>query len=186
MKRGALALLLAPTLGQEKSEEVVRTACARLGFGEPEELRVDQAVAVIDLLGQSEGIVGVVARFVKVRGELEDLVDTPPPSSPPTAPSLPPGPAVLGTMTPGGGVAFARPRAADVKTGDLLAFFAPALGDEKSRETIAIYAARVGATGPDFSYAQALQMLELMAQAEGILGVVARFAKARFILTFPS
>jgi hypothetical protein len=180
MRRSQLVGLLAPTLGLEKSEEVVTAAVRRLRLGVSDELTVAQALAILDDLTQTPGIVGVVARFVKARGELEDLTELVPSSVPPSSP------AAMTAMTPGGGVAVFR--ATDqikVSKDELVALLSPALGEEKSGEAIAAYAPKVGALGTEFTRAQAAKMLELMSAADGILGVVASFARARFILKYP-
>jgi hypothetical protein len=175
MRRSQLVGLLAPTLGMEKSEDVISGAAKRLRISLGDELTVAHAAAILDDLAQTGGIVGVVARFVKARGELEDLDDLVPSSAP--QPLL---------MTPGGGVPVVRmPDRAKVTRDELIALLSPALGDEKSVEAIAAYAPKVGATGVEFTRAQVARMLELMSAADGILGVVASFARARFILKFP-
>jgi hypothetical protein len=169
MRRSQLVGLLAPTLGLEKTEEVVQAASRKLRIPLGDELTGAQAAAILDELTQWNGIVGVVARFVKTRGELEDL---PPPSVPPSSqPSPPP-------QSP-------SPKDARVRREELVALLSPALGDAKSEEAISAYAPKVGSTGTDFTRAQAAKMLELMSASDGILGVVASFARARFLLKFP-
>jgi hypothetical protein len=177
MKTSALVQLLAPKLGLEKSEGIVSSSIKRLGLPTDGDLSYGELLLVLDDLGRMGGIVGVVARFIKLRGELEvpdDEVTTLMPSATPPSADLP----------------IVRVSAPDALPGhlshdDINAFLAPALGDAKGLEAIAVYAAKIGATGEYFTRAQALEILELMAQAEGVLGTVARFAKARFILLFP-
>jgi hypothetical protein len=177
MRRSQLVALLAPTLGQEKSEDVISGAAKRLRITIGDEVTLAQAAAILDDLAQSGGIVGVVARFVKARSELGD-VDALVPSS------VPPSPTGTRLLTPGGGVPAVRSYAAIVTREELIALLSPVLGDEKSAEAIAAYAPKVGATGAEFTRAQAEGMLELMSAADGTLGVVASFARARFILKF--
>ncbi|EYF06772.1 hypothetical protein [Chondromyces apiculatus] len=58
--------LLAPTLGTHKSAQIVDEATRSLGF-ERDELTLSQAMAVLDRLGTTAGIVGVTARFASAR-----------------------------------------------------------------------------------------------------------------------
>jgi hypothetical protein len=67
--RGApvdLLPLLAPALGTEKAHDAVAAVAQRMGLN-PQSLARDEALAVLDVLAESEGIVGVVARFAKTR-----------------------------------------------------------------------------------------------------------------------
>jgi hypothetical protein len=176
VERRKLVGLLARTLGLEKSEEVVLAAARKLHIALGEDLTVAQALAILDDLAETPAIVGVVARVVKARGELQELAEPsqPPPSHPSSAP-----PSSRPSGAPSGAVPVRLTR------DDLMALLAPALGEARSAEAIAAFAPKAGATGPDFSRAQAAKMLELMSAAEGMLGVVASFARARFLLKFP-
>ena len=61
---------------------------------------------------------------------------------------------------------------------------APALGAEKARDAIEQAAARRGVdVSTGLSHSGALAILDEMTKVEGIVGVVARFAKARFLLS---
>jgi hypothetical protein len=60
---------------------------------------------------------------------------------------------------------------------------APALGAEKARDAIEHAAARCGVdVSTGLSYDGALSVLDEMTNVEGIVGVVARVAKARVLL----
>ena len=66
---------------------------------------------------------------------------------------------------------------------DIVAFFTPSLGDEKARETVHGALERLQFEGKTiFERNDALRLLEEMAREEGIVGVAARFAKARILL----
>ncbi|MGH7282892.1 MAG: hypothetical protein ACRELY_15315 [Polyangiaceae bacterium] len=66
---------------------------------------------------------------------------------------------------------------------ELIAFFTPSLGEEKARETVHGAIARLRFEGKTvFDRAQSLRLLEELAREEGIVGVAARFAKARILL----
>ncbi len=170
--------LLEPTLGLDKSETLVLTASRELVIPQGDEIRVDHVLAILDRLGEMDGIAGVAARFVRARGELDALI----------APSAASAPApALTTTTPGGGVAFARPAATPhVPFEEIAMFVAPALGDAVARASVAKHAAALGIKGYDATRAEAAQILDGMSKAEGILGIVASFAKARFILKYPT
>lgn len=178
--RGQLAKLLAPTLGRAKSDEAIAEACEHLAMGPSEELRLEQARAIIDHLCSSAGLVGVVARFVKSGRALAGLAAAAPSSQPPLPPAASAGPADYPRSHPA-----AAPSPSGLGLQDLQPLLAPALGDDKAREAIATYSALVGATHDLLTRAQALEVLELMAGAEGLLGVVARFAKSRLVLRMP-
>jgi hypothetical protein len=66
---------------------------------------------------------------------------------------------------------------------DLLALLAPALGAEKARDATEAVAARMGVDARALSREDALRVLDALTATEGIVGVVARFAKARFLLS---
>ena len=66
---------------------------------------------------------------------------------------------------------------------ELIAFFTPSLGDEKARETVHGAISRLRFEGKaTFDRAESLRLLEELAREEGIVGVAARFAKARILL----
>jgi hypothetical protein len=154
-----ITVLLASALGQEKSDEVVVTAARELGFSGslygPDEVR-----AIFDKLVAAEGLVGVVARFAVTRGDVNRLAAKARPPSERQLPAAMPAPAV-----------------------DLLSLLAPALGAEKARDATEAAAAKLGLDARHLSRDEALRLLDLLASTDGIVGVVARFAKARFLLS---
>lgn len=71
----------------------------------------------------------------------------------------------------------------DVVTQSAIAgMFESALGAEKARDLVADYFARAGITTTTCTRQQAVEILDRMAKSEGIVAVVARFAKARMLL----
>lgn len=60
-----------------------------------------------------------------------------------------------------------------------------ALGDSKARDVIAKAARELRITASELDSRQAMQMLELIAAEPGLIGITARFAKARAILRWP-
>ncbi len=65
LTRTDLAALLAPTLGQEKSEEIVLGSFQKLGFS-LDGVSTAEGLAVLEELATSAGIVGIASRFAKV------------------------------------------------------------------------------------------------------------------------
>jgi hypothetical protein len=181
IRRAQLVQLLAPTLGQEKSESLVVATGRALGMQLGDTMLLEQAVLILERLAEAEGIVGVVARFVQVRGELEALARRaaePAPVRP--APHAPV--AAIAGSAPAAPTAHRQPIEPPIAVEEIIALLAPALGDSVARDTVTRYAANLGAVSSQLTRAQATAMLESMSQANGTLGVVASFAKARLIL----
>jgi hypothetical protein len=179
IKRSQLVGLLAPTLGHEKSDALVVAAARELGISLGHEVRIEHVLAILDRLGTMEGLVGVAARFVRARGELDALMAPPPSSLQPVRRTV--APPAVGAPT----MAKAPPTASRVSLEEIAMFLAPALGDVVARETVAKHAAALGVHGLDASRTEAVQILDAMSQAKGMIGVVASFAKARFLLMYP-
>jgi hypothetical protein len=64
----------------------------------------------------------------------------------------------------------------------LVMMIAPAVGEATAREAIERFTAQMGIVQSPMTIEQASRVLEAMAQVEGILGTVARFAKVRLLL----
>jgi hypothetical protein len=166
-----ISVLLASALGQDKSDEVVASAARALGITKSsysgEDIR-----GIFDKLTKAEGLVGVVARFAVSRGDVDKLV------------ARAPKPQATQVGRPEFRVGSPSPQSAPPPPiVDIMHLISPALGAEKARDAIEQAAARRGvdvATG--LSYNGALSVLDEMTKVEGIVGVVARFAKARFLL----
>jgi hypothetical protein len=157
-----LVLLLSPTLGEERSREVVRGALVTLDLSETT-LSTDDAVRVLELLGQSAGIIGSVARFAKVRLELsEEQTEAP----------------ISAGSTPSGRGSHAFTTSA----AELAALLAPNVGQEKSEEIVKETLRRKSLPPDQLLLHEGLEVLEHVAAAKGVLGVAARFAKARLIM----
>lgn len=159
ISRDDVTVLLSSALGQEKSEEVVATAAREIGVSSATSYSADEVRSIFEKLSTSEGLVGVVARFAISRGDVDKLAEKARPSE------------------------HQRAAAASTAVVDLVPLLAPAIGVEKAREAIESGAARLGLDGRTLSQESALAVLDLLAKTEGIVGVVARFAKARFLLT---
>lgn len=163
-----VAGMLAQTLGQEKSAEVVGSAATTLGYRGPLLTR-EQMVGLLDYLSGAQGLVGIAARFALRRAQAAD--DREPPSTVraverPAADRPPPAPS--------------SERTAGVR-GELIALLAQSLGAEKAEEEVAAACRRLGLAGK-LEQAQGAQVLDELAKKPGAIGATARFAKARFLL----
>jgi hypothetical protein len=169
--RSALVQLLAPTLGMEKSREVVSSAAKELGLPDPASMTLDQAEALMNRLGTAEGIVGVVARFAVGRlvtlleTENDETTDTgivvrPPKAEPST-----------GSYT----------RLPTVSMNDLVELFATTLGAPRASEVLRAAAAHLALGPGPWPRPQAMTLLDHLSAAEGIVGVVARFSQPRVL-----
>jgi hypothetical protein len=168
-----LVALLAPTLGQEKSEEVVAEGARSLGIL-ADEFSASRAVALLEALGRSPGMVGVAARFARTRfdARAQDAIEEAPTSS---------GGAKRESKPSSGRMEVAPPRVARKQVVQLLA---PTLGEEKSEEVVLAALRRRHLPEDALDQDQALTLLEDLAAQHGLIGITARFAKARLILLF--
>ncbi|CAN5924663.1 hypothetical protein BH11MYX4_BH11MYX4_56490 [soil metagenome] len=168
-----VALVFTSALGPSKSDDIVTAAARSLGIPRPK-YTSDEVRAIFGVLVRSEGLVGVIARFAMSRGDVDRLVSRTPQriSAEPPLRSLPP---ALRTAPP--------PARLVAQNADLLPLLTPSLGAANAREAVAEAAARCGVDlAPGLSRSGALRVLDELARVDGIVGVVARFAKARFLL----
>jgi hypothetical protein len=174
--RDDIAALLASALGQDKSDEVVASAAMNASVAQTD-YASDDIRRIFDELVKAEGLVGVVARFVVSRGDVEKLIARLPKMSSKAKPGG-------GTPASAGAHDAASPQSLPPSVAiDIMHLIAPALGAEKSRDAIEQAAARRGIDlSVGLTYNGALAVLDEMTKVEGIVGVVARFAKARFLL----
>jgi hypothetical protein len=70
-----------------------------------------------------------------------------------------------------------------VRAADVCLLISPSLGEEKARELVAKHAALLHLPADAFPHGDALALLDGMAVEGGVVSVVARFAKARLLLT---
>lgn len=191
ISREDLALALAPSLGEEKSVEVVLAALAKLGF-DAAVLEPVQVDAVLDLLAKESGLVGVAARVAKQRSRVfsDDPAGASSGDSSATRRSLwPRTDARLYESSSTLRAPSVPPRQPDiVRVKDIVRMLGAAVGDVRSEEAVASVLARLEIRGTadspvkELSREQALEVLELLATEPGKLGVTARFAKARLLL----
>jgi hypothetical protein len=210
--------LLTPTLGWDKSSEVVSVALARRGLSHGE-LSLDDALTLLEVLSGTAGMVGIAARYAATRVQsLRATSSAAPPSRAESArggPSSSPGsqqPSSAGSRssatTPPSSAApqsstlrsadatappvsgsgdmpsssRARPVAVDLR--DIVELFEGAMGRERSEEVVFAAARRLSLPTERLDKAHALSLLDTLVSEPGIVGLCARFAKARLILRF--
>jgi hypothetical protein len=164
ISKDELTKLLAAALGQEKSEEVVVSTARSLGLTPPN-FSAAEVQALFAMLSKADGLIGVVARFAVSRGDVDTLVERARTESSRNLRASDPSSAKL-----------------RITAVDLLPLLAPALGTEKARDAVTTTAQRMRLDPQNLSREQALGVLDALAESDGIVGVVARFAKARFLL----
>ena len=168
-----VAVLLASALGQHKSAELVMATASALGLTRAT-LSADDVRAIFDKLASTEGLVGVVARFAVSRGDVDKLLARAERAA---------GLGSLVSAVPAAGPLRSAAPAPGAAGFDVVHLLSPALGVEKAREAVEHAAARRGIDAREaLSYDSALTLLDELTKIEGIVGVVARFAKARFLL----
>jgi hypothetical protein len=167
----AVVALLAATLGWEMSEERVGAAMRRLGMSGGS-LSHDQGMAILDELAKEPGMVGVTARFAKSRADLagsfEPVSSRRPASQDEPTPSSAP----------------ARPTKSTLSLREIVPMLSHAVGQEKGHEAILAGVRRLGLPEDRLDRDQAGFLFEDLAAQGGLVGITARFAKARLILAF--
>ena len=155
---------MAASLGEEKSGALWDETVHRLAMPPGEWFTEKQVATVLGALSASSDIVGVAARYARVRFNNASLapVAAPPPSH--------------------------RSELADASsvTDDLMSLLAPSLGEEKAREAIQQTSRMLQLPSTGLTRDHALAILEEMAKAPGLLGVAARLGTARFLLRYPA
>jgi hypothetical protein len=162
--------MLEPTLGWDKSAELVEETARELGIS-GNTLTLAQVRRIFESLGMRSDLVGFAARFARTRLEGdrsagssaphgEDRPKSVRPSAPPSGPAL------------GRWIAFT----------DVVDLFAPALGVDKSTSLVSTAAAELGLVINQLDTHSALAIIDRLAKHDGLVGVVAKFAKAQLIL----
>jgi hypothetical protein len=168
-----LVALLAPTLGQERSREAILGAAGELGLA-GEAFAWEEALSVLDRLARGTGILALAARFARDR--LANHVEAPLDAPASRRPSYPAGPRRAPSTRPFGMASEPGRRIAVTR---LKAQLAPALGQEKSDQLVAEAMLWLRLGGEDLALEQALSVLDRLGATPGLVGVTARFARAR-------
>jgi hypothetical protein len=168
-----LVALLAPTLGQERSREAILGAAEELGLA-GETFAWEEALSVLDRLARGTGILALAARFARDR--LANHVEAPLSSSASPRRSYPPGGRRAPSTRP---IGMAPEPGRRIAVSRLKAQLAPALGQEKSDQLVAEAMLSLRLAGEDLALDQALAVLDRLGATPGLVGVTARFARAR-------
>jgi hypothetical protein len=173
--------MLAPTLGWEKSMDVVGEAVARLELP-AEAMSREQTIQLLGELGRTEGMVGIAARFARSR------LDGPRAAPPVCMVEASPPPSVRGrearAVTVDAPPSTRRAAEVTVTAEEIASLLAGAMGAEKALEIVLGAVRRLGIAPERIDRLHAMALLDLLAREPGIVGLAARFTKARLILRF--
>jgi hypothetical protein len=158
--------MLEPTLGWEKSSEVVQEAARELGIA-GSTLTLAQILRIFESLGMRSDLVGVAARFARTRLEGNAIPGSTDERSKSVRPSAPPPAPELGRW---------------IALGEIVDLFSPALGVDKSTSLVTTAASELGLVINQLDMHSALAIIDRLTKSEGLVGVVAKFAKAQLIL----
>jgi hypothetical protein len=114
-------------------------------------------------------MVGISARFARSRFEAQRAPPPPPSMRAPTSSRQPPS---------------VRQGAATVSADEIAALLTNAMGADKAHEIVLGAVRRLGLTPERIDRAQAMALLDHLAAEPGVVGLCARFGKARLILRF--
>ncbi|MCC6555428.1 MAG: hypothetical protein IT372_20910 [Polyangiaceae bacterium] len=166
-----LVALLAPTIGQEKSRDAVLAAARALGL-EGDALAFADALSILESLSVGGGILAVAARFARER-----IASKPARPAPGSGSEPQPGARPSASIRP---PSVLPPPPGCVTAAKLKAHLAPALGLEKSEQLVAEAMHHLGLDSAELTAEQAMAILDHLAAVPGLIGVTARFARARF------
>ena len=162
-----IATFFVDAVGWEKSLAAVDEAVRALRLN-PESLSDAAMAEILKRLANQAGPVGVTARFLVARAPLVDEgASRPTPVARVTKP------------TP-------RSEASSLTRAQLIALLAPSLGVSKAEEAFSAACASLGVKTDTYSAQDARSIFEHLATVEGLVGVTARFAKARLALLLPA
>jgi hypothetical protein len=150
------------------------------GF-DPARLTNDQAIVVMDRLARSAGLVGITARFTLPRLTPTEEAAPPTPRADASQPRSQPAPFDSGPPSSKSQPVSAV-RVGTIPLADLIALLASSMGNEKAEELVREAARGRTVVAGAIAQPDALGVLEELARQPGLVGVTARFAKARLAL----
>lgn len=150
----SLAAALAPAVGEERAQELVAEAMRALGI-HSHEVTAYEARALLDHLTRHGGVVGACARMASAR--LPRLRETD---------------------------AQRNQERKTLAVADVAALLAPSVGQERASELVESVCRKRGISDRDLGREDVEAVLEELAKTPGVVGAVARFAKARALLRF--
>lgn len=152
--KATLASALAPAVGEERALELMSDAMRELGV-HATDVTAYEARALLDHIGRHEGVIGVSARIARVR--LATLRESEKPDT-------------------------AGLRHMPAK--EVIDLLAPSVGQERARELVETSARKLGLALETLGRDDVSAIMDDLATTGGVVGVVARFAKARALLKF--
>jgi len=180
-----VAQLLASTLGSERSAELVFAVVRDLGL-DASKLAADEALQILEILSRRPGIVGITSRFAMARlapaAPDSGRGRAPSPDSQPGASRAPPSGHQTRAIAAEERVPPSQVQPATLPLDLLAGLLAPSMGNERAEELVRAATRGYPTDGGRITHADAVAVLEALAQQPGIVGVTARFAKVRFAL----
>lgn len=152
---------LAPVLGNEHALLRVREAMKRLSY-RGDRLSRDEQRGILNWLGEQQGVVAAAARHLLRQFDRELSVASPKPGSVPA------------------------PFPARLVRDELVEALSRALGNEKARQLVDGACRERGIVPEQLTKSSALETLEILSNTPGLVGVTARFAKARLAFKLES
>lgn len=166
--------LLSPALGTEKSTELVLGAARQLKLN-ANQLTLARTLEILMALAVAPGVIGVAARFARMRLLGRVKKNSSGPHAQADAATLPPDAPIKIEAT------VDSPR---VESAELVELLAHTVGTEKAWQLVGAVMAEFGLMNTSLDRDQALGLLDALARAQGVVGIAARFAKARLIFRF--
>jgi hypothetical protein len=167
----SLASLLTPSVGDERAREALQSALSALSLRE-EGLDDEAALRVFARLHGQGGLIATAARRASTTITAKDDA----PASRPSAPILVHGGESSARATPPNPSSVAM-----ITRGDIVDLLAHAVGRVEAERAVDKAAAAL-AFGAQGSLVNAQRVLEAIAAEPGLVGITARFAKARLAL----
>jgi hypothetical protein len=166
----AVAAMLAPTLGWERSVEVVSGAIRRLGLKD-ESADIEDRRTILEDLALEQGIVGVTARYALSRTGFGSRPDHKTVSVPPSSGAAPES------------SASAR-LAATLGVHELVGQLATMMGPDKSETTVQAALKRLDLPRERLDREQATRLLDDLGRQEGLVGITVRFVRGKILARF--
>lgn len=178
----ALAATLAPTLGWDKSVEVITATARRLGIPDGT-LGAEERKTILEDLALERGIVGVTARYALSRSGISradmHALGGPPSSQHPT--QAPPS-SGAGGASPDSSAAARL--ATTVGVHEVIASISVVLGQDKGEPAVLGAIKRLGLPRERLDREQTTQLLDDLSRQEGHVGATTRFVRARIMAKF--
>jgi hypothetical protein len=186
IEHAALLTWIDRAVGPEEGRAAWAEACAQIGVPTRDAYTRVEALAVLETLSYAPGDVGIAARFTRMRLD-SHLLAARRRSRPSLTEMLPvPSPTSGAERNPGLVTARSTAVRAAGDIVDLAPFFSPAFTPAEANAALDGYARPRKLDPNALSRGDAALLLDVVASADGILGVVASFARVKFLLRYPA